>query len=112
MFGRESSSWTTQQGCGKAARQPSRVVAGDPAALGDEALFRIGGDTRKGPTRSVKLSSGDVLVFGGVARDAFHGIDRIMPGTSTLVPGGGRLNLTLRRVKPANLPKENARPGG
>jgi len=70
-------------------------------SLGDDALFRIGGDTRKGPTRSVKLSSGDVLTFGGAARMAFHGIDRVMAGTSTLVPGGGRINLTLRRVKPA-----------
>ncbi|HEX2593065.1 MAG TPA: alpha-ketoglutarate-dependent dioxygenase AlkB [Rhizomicrobium sp.] len=68
-------------------------------SLGDDALFRIGGNTRKGPTRSLKLSSGDVLVFGGPARDAFHGIDRIVTGTSTLVPEGGRLNLTLRRVK-------------
>jgi alkylated DNA repair protein (DNA oxidative demethylase) len=67
-------------------------------SLGDDALFRIGGTTRRGPTQSVKLSSGDVLTFGGPARLAFHGIDRIVPGTSTLVPGGGRINLTLRRV--------------
>lgn len=69
-------------------------------SLGDDALFRIGGDTRKGPTRSVKLSSGDVLVFGGPARMAFHGIDRVTAGTSALLPAGGRLNLTLRRVHP------------
>ena len=35
----------------------------------------------------------------GDARLAFHGVDRIMPGTSTLVPEGGRINLTLRRVR-------------
>ncbi len=70
-------------------------------SLGDEALFRIGGDTRKGPTRSVKLQSGDVLVFGGPARLAFHGIDRVLGGTSGLIPGGGRLNLTMRRVRNA-----------
>ncbi|HWA89377.1 MAG TPA: alpha-ketoglutarate-dependent dioxygenase AlkB [Rhizomicrobium sp.] len=69
-------------------------------SLGDEALFRIGGTTRRGPTQSVKLVSGDVLSFGGPARRAYHGIDRIFPGTSTLVPGGGRINLTLRRVTP------------
>lgn len=69
-------------------------------SLGDEALFRIGGDTRKGSTRSVKLASGDVLVFGGPARMAFHGIDRVIAGTSTVLPEGGRLNLTLRRVHP------------
>jgi alkylated DNA repair protein (DNA oxidative demethylase) len=67
-------------------------------SLGDEALFRLGGTTRKAPTRSFKLSSGDVLVLGGDARLAFHGIDRVIAGTSRLVPGGGRINLTLRRV--------------
>ena len=46
----------------------------------------------------MKLNSGDVLMFGGPARLMYHGIDRIIPGTSTLVPGGGRINLTLRRV--------------
>jgi alkylated DNA repair protein (DNA oxidative demethylase) len=67
-------------------------------SLGDEALFRLGGTTRRDPTRSFKLASGDVLVLGGAARLAFHGIDRVLPGTSRLVPGGGRINLTLRRV--------------
>ena len=69
-------------------------------SLGDDALFRIGGGTRKGPTRSLPLKSGDVVAFGGPARLAFHGIDRIVFGSSRLVPGGGRLNLTLRRVMP------------
>jgi alkylated DNA repair protein (DNA oxidative demethylase) len=68
------------------------------ASLGDAALFRIGGTTRRGPTRSLRLESGDALTFGGPARLAFHGIDRVMAGTSDLVPGGGRINLTLRRV--------------
>lgn len=68
-------------------------------SLGDDALFRIGSDKRKRPTRSLKLASGDVITFGGPARLAFHGIDRVFQGTSTVVPGGGRLNLTLRRVK-------------
>lgn len=69
-------------------------------SLGDDALFRIGGTTRKGPTESLKLRSGDVLTFGGPARLAFHGIDRVIAGTSTLFSDGGRLNLTLRRVTP------------
>jgi alkylated DNA repair protein (DNA oxidative demethylase) len=69
-------------------------------SLGDDALFRIGGATRGGATQSVKLSSGDVILFGGPARLAYHGIDRIMPGSSRLVPGGGRLSLTLRKVTP------------
>jgi alkylated DNA repair protein (DNA oxidative demethylase) len=67
-------------------------------SLGDTALFRIGGTKRQGETRSLKLSSGDVLVFGGPARLAYHGVDRVLAGTSRLVPGGGRINLTLRRV--------------
>jgi len=67
-------------------------------SLGDDALFRIGGATRGGATQSVKLSSGDVVLFGGPARLAYHGIDRIVPGSSRLVPGGGRLSLTLRKV--------------
>ena len=46
--------------------------------------------------------SGDVIVLGGEDRLAFHGIDRILPGTSDLLQEGGRFNLTLRRVtKPA-----------
>lgn len=69
-------------------------------SLGDDALFRIGGSTRKGSTKSLKLRSGDVLMFGGPARLAFHGIDRIVSGTSRLIPGGGRINLTLRRITP------------
>jgi alkylated DNA repair protein (DNA oxidative demethylase) len=67
-------------------------------SLGDEALFRIGVSARRGPTQSVPLSSGDVVMFGGPARLAYHGIDRIRGGSSSLVPGGGRINLTLRRV--------------
>jgi len=67
-------------------------------SLGDSAVFRLGGLQRRDPTRSLRLGSGDVVVLGGKARHAYHGIDRIQPGTSQLVPGGGRINLTLRRV--------------
>jgi len=67
-------------------------------SLGDTGVFRIGGVTRGGKTVSVKLASGDALVFGGPARLAFHGVDRVIPGTSNLLKDGGRINLTLRRV--------------
>lgn len=67
-------------------------------SLGDTAVFRVGGTSRGGKTVSVKLQSGDALSFGGPARLAFHGIDRVIAGTSTLLPQGGRINLTLRRV--------------
>ena len=68
-------------------------------SLGDTAVFRLGGPGRKDPTRSMRLSSGDVCVLSGEARLWFHGIDRILPGSSRLIPGGGRINLTLRRAR-------------
>lgn len=67
-------------------------------SLGDTAIFRIGGPVRSDPTRSVRLASGDVCLLGGAARRAYHGVDRILPGTSRLLPKGGRINLTVRRV--------------
>jgi len=67
-------------------------------SLGDTAVFRVGGLDRKSPTQSIKLQSGDVVVLGGEARLCFHGVDRILPGTSALLKDGGRINLTLRRV--------------
>ena len=69
-------------------------------SLGDQCLFRIGGIARAAPTRSFRLSSGDVVVLGGESRLSFHGVDRVYPGTSTLLRNGGRINLTLRRVTP------------
>ncbi|MFO1132092.1 MAG: alpha-ketoglutarate-dependent dioxygenase AlkB [Hyphomicrobiales bacterium] len=67
-------------------------------SLGDTAVFRIGGPERGGKTETLKLSSGDVLVMGGASRLCYHGIDRVLPGTSSLLKDGGRINLTLRRV--------------
>jgi alkylated DNA repair protein (DNA oxidative demethylase) len=67
-------------------------------SLGDSCLFRVGGRERNDRTLSFKLSSGDVVVLGGEGRLAFHGVDKIYPGTSTLLKNGGRINLTLRRV--------------
>ena len=67
-------------------------------SLGDTAIFRIGGVLRSDPTRSVRLASGDVCMLGGPSRRAYHGVDRILSGTSRLLPKGGRINLTVRRV--------------
>ncbi len=67
-------------------------------SLGATCVFRWGGETRGGPTKSVKLRSGDVVVIGGASRLCFHGVDRILPGGSPLIADGGRINLTLRRV--------------
>lgn len=74
-------------------------------SLGDTALFRIGGLSRTAPTRTVRLESGSVVLLSGPARHAYHGVDRILAGSSRLLEGGefggGRINLTLRRVTPA-----------
>ena len=66
-------------------------------SLGDAAVFRIG-PAAGGKTTTVKLASGDICALTGAARLARHGIDRTLEGSSQLVPGGGRLNLTLRRA--------------
>ena len=67
-------------------------------SLGDDATFHVGGLQRTSAKRRLVLRSGDVVVLAGAARMAYHGIDRIHAGTSDLLPEGGRLNLTLRRV--------------
>jgi len=67
-------------------------------SLGQTCLFRVGGTSRRDPTRSFRLASGDAVVLAGEARLAFHGVDRIIRDTSTLLPDGSRINLTLRRV--------------
>jgi alkylated DNA repair protein (DNA oxidative demethylase) len=72
-------------------------------SLGDTAVFRLGGPARKDPTRRMKLHSGDVVVLGGASRHWYHGVDRVLTGSSRLLqeagfPDGGRINLTMRRV--------------
>ncbi|WP_425542935.1 alpha-ketoglutarate-dependent dioxygenase AlkB [Brevundimonas kwangchunensis] len=70
-------------------------------SLGDTAVFRVGA-AAGGATRSLKLASGDVCALTGPARLARHGIDRLLPGSSGLIPGGGRINLTLRKALPTS----------
>ena len=70
-------------------------------SLGDAALFRMGGVERAEGTQSHWLQSGDVVVMGGAARLAWHGVDRVRHGSSTLLARGGRINLTLRVVQGA-----------
>lgn len=69
-------------------------------SLGDPAMFRLGGEMRGGKTLGIKLYSGDVVVLGGAARLCYHGVSKVDYGQSALVPKGGRINLTLRRVTP------------
>lgn len=66
-------------------------------SLGDTALFRIG-PAAGGRTQSLRLASGDVCALTGPARMARHGIDRLLSGSSRLLPYGGRINLTLRKA--------------
>jgi DNA oxidative demethylase len=68
-------------------------------SLGSTCRFRVGGVSRKAPTRSLQLASGDALVLGGAARLAYHGVDGIIAATSTLLRDAERINLTLRRVR-------------
>ncbi|MCX5300111.1 alpha-ketoglutarate-dependent dioxygenase AlkB [Streptomyces sp. NBC_00193] len=67
-------------------------------SLGDSCLFRFGNTASRGrPYRDVELRSGDLFVFGGPVRRAFHGVPKVLPGTAP--PGlglTGRLNITLR----------------
>ena len=78
-------------------------------SLGDTGVFRMGGAQRRGKTRSMRLHSGDVFVFGGASRMNFHGIDRVLHGSSQRLAAiapfaeGGRVNLTLRRVNPPDV---------
>ncbi|MFC3495740.1 alpha-ketoglutarate-dependent dioxygenase AlkB family protein [Glycomyces rhizosphaerae] len=67
-------------------------------SLGDTCVFRFGNtESRSRPYTDLELRSGDLFVFGGPSRQAFHGVPRILPGTA---PAGlvltGRLNITLR----------------
>jgi DNA oxidative demethylase len=78
--------------------EEDHVTAVVSVSLGDPCLFRYGGTKRADPTRSVRLSSGDVVVIGGASRLCFHGVDRIYPGETTLLKAPGRINLTMRRV--------------
>lgn len=66
-------------------------------SLGSSCVFRCGGTTRGGKTEALELASGDALVLGGDARLAYHGVARIIAGSSSLL-GDSRINLTLRRV--------------
>ncbi|TGB02994.1 alpha-ketoglutarate-dependent dioxygenase AlkB [Streptomyces sp. MZ04] len=67
-------------------------------SLGDSCLFRFGNtETRTKPYTDIELRSGDLVVFGGPARLAYHGVPRVYAGTAPPELGlTGRLNITLR----------------
>lgn len=66
-------------------------------SLGLSATFLFGGDTRKERPRRYRLENGDVVVWGGPARLAFHGVAPLKDGVSDLT-GSCRINLTFRRA--------------
>ena len=68
-------------------------------SLGDACTFRFGNTVNRGrPYTDVELASGDLFVFGGPARFAFHGVPKVHPGSAPAGIGltGGRLNITMR----------------
>ncbi|MEV6498586.1 alpha-ketoglutarate-dependent dioxygenase AlkB family protein [Streptomyces prunicolor] len=67
-------------------------------SLGDTCVFRFGNtETRTRPYTDVELRSGDLFVFGGSSRLAYHGVPRVYEGTAPRELGlMGRLNVTLR----------------
>lgn len=66
-------------------------------SLGLPIRFNFGGERRTDPTTKVDLHHGDVVVFGGTARLAFHGVGTLRRGTHELT-GAYRYNLTFRVV--------------
>ncbi|MEV7423205.1 alpha-ketoglutarate-dependent dioxygenase AlkB [Streptomyces sp. NPDC091212] len=67
--------------------------------IGDSCLFRFGNtETRAKPYTDVELASGDLFVFGGPSRFAYHGVPKVYPGTGDPATGlaPGRLNITMR----------------
>lgn len=90
------------------ARMGMHVDADEPSgapvislSIGDTALFRMGNTlNRHKPWVDVSLLSGDVIIFGGPSRRAYHGVPAVQPGTA---PEGcglreGRINITIRQV--------------
>jgi len=67
-------------------------------SLGDTCVFRFGNtESRAKPYTDVELHSGDLFVFGGPSRFAYHGVPRTLAGTADPALGlTGRLNITLR----------------
>lgn len=66
-------------------------------SLGLPALFLWGGESRKDRPRRIALEHGDIVVWGGPSRLAFHGIAPLRPGDHPLT-GGVRINLTFRKA--------------
>ena len=66
-------------------------------SLGLPATFLFGGATRTAPTDKIALQHGDVVVWGGALRRAYHGIAPLKAGDHPML-GAQRLNLTIRKA--------------
>jgi alkylated DNA repair protein (DNA oxidative demethylase) len=66
-------------------------------SLGLPATFLFGGLKRNDPPRRYRLEHGDIAVWGGPARLAFHGVAPLKDGDHPLT-GRQRINLTFRKV--------------
>jgi alkylated DNA repair protein (DNA oxidative demethylase) len=81
-------------------------------SLGDTCVFRFGNTaTRTRPYTDVELRSGDLFVFGGPSRWAYHGVPRVFAGTANPALGleSGRINITVRA---SGLPPAERGPAG
>jgi alkylated DNA repair protein (DNA oxidative demethylase) len=70
-------------------------------SLGDSCRFRFGNTRdRNRPWTDIELVSGDLFVFGGPSRFAYHGVTGTYPGTAPAECGldAGRINITLRET--------------
>lgn len=77
---------------------PAPVVS---MSVGDSCVFRFGSPAGRGrPWTDVVLESGDLFVFGGPSRRAYHGVPKLLPGTAPpgLGFGPGRFNVTMRQT--------------
>lgn len=82
---------------------PEVITAGSPVvtmSLGDTCVFRFGNTERPSrPYHDVQLASGDLFVFGGPSRLAYHGVPKVYGGTGPPDLGlDGRVSVTLRQV--------------
>jgi alkylated DNA repair protein (DNA oxidative demethylase) len=69
-------------------------------SLGLPVVFQFGGLQRSDRPQRYRLVHGDVVAWGGPSRLAFHGVLPLADGTHALL-GKRRINLTFRRVRPA-----------
>lgn len=67
-------------------------------SLGLPAIFLFGGLKRSGKPRRFRLEHGDIAVWGGPARLAFHGVAPLADGEHVLM-GRQRINLTFRKAR-------------